>query len=349
MGTVVTSGFQPRTLDKVERLLDLLDEIQRHPDLKGKLAMHGGTAINLFMLGVPRLSVDIDISYIGALSRDEMQLERPLIERAIEEVGRSQGYSVSGAAGGHAGRTFVLQYRGSWGADHVKIDCIYMNRSPLLPVRPRVSPLRPSADVLMFDDVELAGGKVKAFFDRVKIRDLYDISNLKTHFDCQGDPDGIFHKVALYYASLSACFPNDFERRSERFASCQKDLESQLIPMLHNRDTAPQLACLMEDAEAFVSSYVSPRNERERLYLKLFASGEYRPELVFDDAEMARSAEASPEAMWKLANLRKMLRCAERHVGSDGRIAAARAKADSVNSQRRQLEQFSKGHSGAEL
>ena len=53
MAAIDTSGFQPRTLDKVERLLDLLDEMQRHPDLKGKLAMHGGTAINLFMLDYP--------------------------------------------------------------------------------------------------------------------------------------------------------------------------------------------------------------------------------------------------------------------------------------------------------
>lgn len=85
-------AFQPRTLDKVNRLLDLLEEIQRHPDLKGKLAMYGGTAINLFMLNVPRLSVDIDISYVGALGRDKMLEERPVIERALEEVARSQGY-----------------------------------------------------------------------------------------------------------------------------------------------------------------------------------------------------------------------------------------------------------------
>lgn len=77
MAAIDTSGFQPRTLDKVERLLDLLDEMQRHPDLKGKLAMHGGTAINLFMLDIPRLSVDIDISYVGALAREEMLRERP--------------------------------------------------------------------------------------------------------------------------------------------------------------------------------------------------------------------------------------------------------------------------------
>lgn len=115
MASISTAGFQPRTIDKVERLLDLVDEMQRHPDLKGKLAMHGGTAINLFMLDVPRLSVDIDVSYIGALSREEMLAERPAIERAVEEVGRGQGYSVSSSDGGHAGRTFVLQYRGDWG------------------------------------------------------------------------------------------------------------------------------------------------------------------------------------------------------------------------------------------
>lgn len=123
MASISTAGFQLRTIDKVERLLDLVDEMQRHPDLKGKLAMHGGTAINLFMLDVPRLSVDIDVSYIGALSREEMLAERPAIERAIEEVGRGQGYSVSSSDGGHAGRTFVLQYRGDWGA-HPLSTCL---------------------------------------------------------------------------------------------------------------------------------------------------------------------------------------------------------------------------------
>ena len=61
MDFVDLSGFQPRTVDKVERLLNLLEEMGRHPDLRGRLAMHGGTALNLFMLNLPRLSVDIDM------------------------------------------------------------------------------------------------------------------------------------------------------------------------------------------------------------------------------------------------------------------------------------------------
>ncbi|MDO5043674.1 MAG: hypothetical protein Q4E22_00020 [Coriobacteriia bacterium] len=44
--------FPLRTLDKVERLLELLGELGEHPQLKGKLALHGGTAINIFMLDI---------------------------------------------------------------------------------------------------------------------------------------------------------------------------------------------------------------------------------------------------------------------------------------------------------
>lgn len=41
MAAADASGFQPKTLEQVERLLDLLDEMKRHPDLKGELALHG--------------------------------------------------------------------------------------------------------------------------------------------------------------------------------------------------------------------------------------------------------------------------------------------------------------------
>lgn len=173
MDNALVREFPPRTLDKVERLLDLLAELDEHPMLRGKWALHGGTAINLFMLEVPRLSVDIDLSYIGALDRDAMLAERPAIERSIDEVARSQGYAVSGAPGGHAGRTFILNYRSQWGPDHVKIDCIYLNRFPLMAIERRTSTLRLELHVPLFADAELAGSKVKAFFDRVKVRDLW--------------------------------------------------------------------------------------------------------------------------------------------------------------------------------
>ena len=51
-----------------------------HPSLKGRWVLKGGTALNLFVLRHPRLSVDIDLNYIGALEREEMLEKRPRID-----------------------------------------------------------------------------------------------------------------------------------------------------------------------------------------------------------------------------------------------------------------------------
>ena len=61
----VVTGFRPDVLEKVIHLLGLLDAIRSHPFLKGKLALKGGTALNLFVFDVPRLSVDIDLNLRG--------------------------------------------------------------------------------------------------------------------------------------------------------------------------------------------------------------------------------------------------------------------------------------------
>lgn len=307
MDAVSARGFAPRTVDKVDRLLDLMEEMGRHPDLAGKLAMHGGTAINLFMLDAPRLSVDIDVSYIGALDRDGMLAERPRVERGIEEVARYLGYDVPPTKSEHAGRTFMLRYRGDWGPDHVKVDCVFLNRSPLVAPVPRPCAVRPDAEVVTFCDAELAGGKVKAFFDRVKVRDLYDVCNLEGVLSrADGDREALAHRAMLYYASLSARFPQPFEGRTERFAGKEAELESQLLPMLRLADDRPTLQGLMAAAERFVGARVLPRTDGEREHLDRFAVGDYRPGLLFPDEWMATAAERSPAALWKLQNLRRM-------------------------------------------
>lgn len=309
MDVMSTNEFEPRTVDKVDRLLDLLGEMDCHPALKGKLALHGGTAINLFMLDVPRLSVDIDLSYIGSVSREEMLADRPSVEAGIEAVAHALGYAVEEHSGGHAGRTFLLRYHGDWGIDHVKVDCIYMNRSPIMPPVVRETPVRPGSEIRTFADAELAAGKVKALFDRVKVRDLYDVSNLRGAYDALGLGERErAHQLALYYASLSACFPNSFEGRERRFLDRKAELEDQLYPMLRSTVARPTLSSLMQDAKRFISDWVLPKTDSEREYLEQLADGVYRPELVFQDQSMLDAATVNPEALWKVENIRKMRR-----------------------------------------
>ena len=51
------TGFRPDVLEKVLQLLNLLERLDSHPFLKGRLALKGGTALNLFLFKLPRLSV----------------------------------------------------------------------------------------------------------------------------------------------------------------------------------------------------------------------------------------------------------------------------------------------------
>ncbi len=301
--------FNPNTIDKVERLFDLLAEINRHPQLVGKLCMHGGTAINLFLLEIPRLSVDIDMSYIGQAGREEMLSERPVIEAAIEEVGAFLGYSVTSGKGDHAGRTFRFRYHGSMRIDYVKIDMIYLNRVPLLPPLQMTSAFRPSLPVKVFAGPELIGGKVKALYDRVKVRDLFDIANLDAHMGKMID-DGLYteeicHKTMLFHAAISKRFPRSLEDRASLvFTGRENEIVNELDPMLQNGQHA-EINELIAQGDAFIQRYVLPQTDNEKQFLERFAQVDYAPELLFE-GEMLVNAKANPEALWKLANLKKM-------------------------------------------
>lgn len=104
--------FRADILEKVLHLLHLLEALNEHPILKSKWALKGGTALNLFFLKVPRLSVDIDLNYTGAVEREDMTRERPKIEQALQNVCQREGFSITRSPSDHAGGKWRLKYRG---------------------------------------------------------------------------------------------------------------------------------------------------------------------------------------------------------------------------------------------
>ena len=52
------TGFSLEPLDKVIRLVDLLNAFCRHPFIEDRMVLKGGTALNLFVFDLPGLSVD---------------------------------------------------------------------------------------------------------------------------------------------------------------------------------------------------------------------------------------------------------------------------------------------------
>jgi len=105
-----TAGFRAETLEKVLLLLDLLDAIRAHPFAGPRVVLKGGTALNLFALDIPRLSVDIDLNYIGAVDRATMEKERPLVDRDLRAACERTGVTVKRIPTEHAGGKWRLSF-----------------------------------------------------------------------------------------------------------------------------------------------------------------------------------------------------------------------------------------------
>lgn len=101
-------GVRAEPLERVLRLLDLLDAIRMHPLLGDRLALKGGTALNVFLFDLPRLSVDIDLNYVGAADRETMLTERPEVEESLMAACRSREIRVRRSPSGHAGGKWRL-------------------------------------------------------------------------------------------------------------------------------------------------------------------------------------------------------------------------------------------------
>lgn len=110
MADAGASGFRAEILEKCELLLGLLQGMADDPFLGPRLALKGGTALNLFVFDVPRLSLDADMNYIGGADVGTMETERPLVEAAIGSVCQHEDFRIGRTPNGHAGGKWHLAY-----------------------------------------------------------------------------------------------------------------------------------------------------------------------------------------------------------------------------------------------
>jgi len=129
MPVAESTGFRAEMVEKVLHLLNLLDALNSHPFLKGKWVLKGGTALNMFMLDLPRLSVDIDLNYIGKLDREEMLMDRPKLEQAAQAVFSREGLTTKRVPDEHAGGKWRLSYQSFTGqSGNLEVDLNIMFR-----------------------------------------------------------------------------------------------------------------------------------------------------------------------------------------------------------------------------
>ena len=231
------TGFDPVQLEKVIRLRQLLIEFRKHPFLRERLVLKGGTAVNLFYLELARLSVDIDLNYIGQLGREEMQRERPDIVKAAEQISKSLGYKVQRSADDYALNEWFLTYQNHAGSfDQIQIEINFLMRACALSpqLRQAISIGDEAAcefPVLAIE--ELFAGKIRAMIDRQHPRDLYDLFRFrKANLSYDSE---LMRKLAVLFGST---LNRDLRSYSmSRFADIDEEAIKRLLyPLLKAED-----------------------------------------------------------------------------------------------------------------
>lgn len=189
-----------RYLDRVELLVRILPLLQTEPGF----ALKGGTAINLFEHGLPRLSVDIDLTWLPVreFETDVQEIHDALARLADRLREPPYGLQVqrsaaTGVATSH--RLIVRQHR-----TLVQIETTPVMRGTVHPVRqlnlhPDVERRFGSAQVQVIDFLDLYAGKLCAALSRQHPRDLFDVGLLME----SGRLDADLWRTFLVYLTAS--------------------------------------------------------------------------------------------------------------------------------------------------
>jgi predicted nucleotidyltransferase component of viral defense system len=180
----------------------LLTEIAPIVFESGFFALKGGTAINLFLRNMPRLSVDLDLVFTDhRIPREEAlaAIDRSL--RAARARLVKRGFNVRDASAAEMGETKLLVRRDEM---TVKVEVNTVIRGTVHP--PRTVALNAAASEALMADLELPllsaediyGGKLVAAMDRQHPRDLFDVMELFTH---EGITPAIRRAFVVYLAS----------------------------------------------------------------------------------------------------------------------------------------------------
>lgn len=301
------SKFRPDVLEKVAHLLNLLETIQSHPFLKGKLALKGGTALNLFIFDIPRLSVDIDLNYIGAVDRETAFQERPDLEKALHAVFSREGFNVQRMPGEHAGGKWQLQYSSASGQmGNLEVDVNFMFRIPLWPIAPKNSTLVGSWQanhIPVLDAHEIAAGKLAALLSRKQARDLFDCHNIL------GMTDLDVEQLRMAFVLYGAMNRKDWRTVKQEDVDFDSDeLNRQLIPTLrttfskHHKSYAQTL---VNECRERLSTLLPFNNHEMRFLDLLLDNGEIEPELLTSDSSLQERILQHPLLLWKAQNVRK--------------------------------------------
>ena len=294
-------GFNRDTFEKVVRLRRILEYINGDNYLCNHLWLKGGTAINLTIFDLPRLSVDIDFDYSPNDEKTDMEEARERIKTMLLDYMESEDYVLaSNSRFMQSLDGFHFQYINSAGnRDAIKIEINYSLRahifeSMMVNTIPRI--FDSNIIIRTVAPIEIFAAKANALMNRAAARDLYDFSNMidVNMFDDKRD---LLRKAIVFYSSISSTTINKsfdtHEIDSIDFGKIRRDLFP-VIEIKSNFD----LDGIKNKTKDYIRELMV-LSESEVDYLEHFEAKDYRPEMLFEEPEIVDRIKNHPMALWK--------------------------------------------------
>jgi predicted nucleotidyltransferase component of viral defense system len=276
----------------------LLTEIAPVVFESGIFALKGGTAINLFIRNMPRLSVDLDLVFI------DHRVPRADALAAITEALRTsrdrlakRGLSVQAVSAADMGESKLLIQRDTLS---VKIEVNTVMRGAVYPTQ-LVALAATASDALMADlelpllsTEDIYGGKLVAALDRQHPRDLFDVMELFAH---GGITPAIRRAFVVYLASHNRTI-------HEVLFPTPKDIRLAYEGSFVGMTTEPvTLESLLQTRERLFRELPAALDANEREFLRTLVRAE--PDWSLLDIAHLQDL---PAIRWRLQNLQEFSR-----------------------------------------
>lgn len=295
------------TYEKVVRLVDILSYIRSEQFLFEHLALKGGTAINLTIFDLPRLSVDIDLDYTNNSSRDDMLKDIKIVKSLLINYLKKNGYQLSkDIREHHALNSIKATYINAGGnLDNIKIEINYMLRvhiyEPVI-VKTKKYGLIGEVETRTVDPVEIFGSKLVALMTRSTPRDLYDFFYMINANIFNEEEIKKIKKCAVFYRAIS----NEdgiFDFNLDNLDSItQNNIKRFLIPVINAKEFFSLSEAKQAINDFFNNHFIL--DENESMFIEQFKRKKYIPELLYDGGELKR-IQNHPMAIWKTRETKK--------------------------------------------
>lgn len=269
-------------------------------------ALKGGTAINLFVRDMPRLSVDIDLTYLPvedrAASLAAIDAAMLRIKERIEQGMTDATVNASRSVGEHIVTKLIVRAKGV----QIKIEVTPVLRGTVYDpvvaaVVAAVEDAFGFAEMQLVSFPDLFAGKIVAALDRQHPRDLFDVRDLLAN---EGIGDELRRAFLVYVVSHN-------RPMGEILAPSRKPLAEEFERGFVGMTQEPiVLADLEATREAIIAAMVADMPDEHRHFLVGFKRGEPNWKLLG-----IPEAQHLPAVLWKQRNLDRLPAEKRRELG----------------------------------